>query len=247
MKFKKNNTIYGILIIISIWYIFYFTISSNIIPAPHKTIINFIKIFPSTLSIHISVSLMRLLLALLISLFLGVVIGVILGLNKKVDRLIKPVIYILYPIPKVAFLPVFMVLFGLGNLSKVILILFIIIFQVIVTVRDAVNSLSKELFYSVRSLGMNKIQILRHLIIPATMPEIFTSLKINVGTSVAVLFFAENYATSYGIGYFIMNSWVKVNYLDMFSGILALSILGLALFKTVDFFENQFCGWIKKG
>ena len=92
---------------------------------------------------------------------------------------------------------------------------------------------------------MNKKQIYRHLIIPAVLPEILTSLRISVGTSIAVLFFAENFATTYGIGYFIMNSWSTVNYTAMFSGILALSLLGLALFKIVDIIDAKLCAWVK--
>lgn len=246
MKKIKYNELYGGIVVILFWYFLHLFIKTNIIPAPYKTIKNFFEIFLSTLSIHLLVSLGRLLIAIGFSLLLGTSLGIILGLNENIDKFIKPIIYTIYPIPKVAFLPVFMVLFGLGNLSKIILIIFIIIFQVIVTVRGAVVSLSKELFYSVRSLGMNKFEILKHLVIPAILPELFTSLKISVGTSTAVLFFAENYATSYGIGYFIMNSWVKVSYIDMFSGILALSLMGLSLFKFIDILEKKFCSWVEK-
>ncbi|MGM0603608.1 MAG: ABC transporter permease [Bacillota bacterium] len=242
---ENMNTAYGTFMILFIWYIFYYLISSPVIPAPHKVLLNFIRLFPDVILIHLIRSLIRITAAVSISLLLGVSIGLALGMNEKFDEILSPVIYILYPIPKIAFLPVLMILMGLGDLPKVVLITLIIIFQIIVTTRDAVKGLGKELFYSVRSLGMNKKQIYRHLIIPAVLPKILTSLRISVGTSIAVLFFAENFATTYGIGYFIMNSWSTVNYTAMFSGILALSLLGLALFKIIDIADSKLCSWVK--
>ena len=92
---------------------------------------------------------------------------------------------------------------------------------------------------------MSRAQLYRHIIIPAIMPKIITALRLTVGTGIAVLFFSENFATRYGIGYFIMNSWVVVNYVEMFSGILALSIMGLLLFKIIDKLESRFCAWME--
>ena len=168
-------------------------------------------------------------------------------MSKKADELISPVVYILYPIPKIAFLPILMILFGLGNTPKIVLIITIVIFQIIVAVRDGVKEIPKELFYSVVSLGLNKLQIYRHLIIPYVLPKIITAIRISVGVSISVLFYGENFATTYGIGYFIMDSWIKVNYVEMFSGILALSIMGFLIFKFIDVIENRLCGWIKIG
>ncbi|MFW5981344.1 MAG: ABC transporter permease [bacterium] len=230
--------------IILLWYILHWFLQSPVVPIPHRVIIHTVRIFPDIILVHLLSSLARILMAIFISLILGVSTGLLLGMNTKFDSLFTPVVYILYPIPKIAFLPVLMILLGLDDLPKVILITIIIVFQIIVTTRDAVKDLSKELFYSVRSLGMNKKQIYRHMIIPAILPRILTSLRISVGTSVAVLFFAENFATRYGIGYFIMNSWSTVNYLAMFSGIVALSLMGLGLFKLIDFLENRLCAWV---
>jgi NitT/TauT family transport system permease protein len=222
-------------------------LGSSVIPSPFATILNFIAIFPGTLSINLLVSLARILTAVLISLIFGTVIGLWIGMNKKADALITPVVYILYPLPKIAFLPILMILFGLGNTPKIVLIIIIIIFQIILSVRDGVKEIPKELFYSVKSLGLKKTETYRHLILPAVTPKIITSLRISIGVSISVLFFGENFATTYGIGYFIMNSWLMVNYLEMFSGILALSLLGLLIFKLIDLLEYKLCRWIRIG
>lgn len=242
----SSKTLYAGFIVLVLWYLLHFTVSSSAIPSPHKTLLNFIDIFP-TLCLHLLVSLARIAAAVFISLVLGSLIGLWIGMNKRADSWISPIVYILYPLPKIAFLPILMILFGLGNTPKIILIIIIIVFQILLAARDGVKEISKELFYSVKSLGLKKRQIYWHLILPAVMPKIITSLRICIGVSISVLFFSENFATTYGIGYFIMNSWLMVNYVEMFSGILALSIMGLIIFKLIDSLENRLCGWVKIG
>lgn len=192
---------------------------------------------------HIISSIFRITAAIGISLGIGVPFGMWLGLSKRADAVISPVAYILYPIPKVAFLPLFMLLFGLGNSSKIILIISIIVFQIILTVRDGVKEIPMELHYSIKTLGLNRWQIYINLIIPAVLPKIISALRVSIGVSIATLFFSENYATTYGIGYFIMNCWVMVDYTQMFAGIMAMSIMGILIFTAIDVMEKKLCPW----
>jgi NitT/TauT family transport system permease protein len=242
-----SKTLYAVFILLLFWYILHLAVASSAIPSPYETTLNFIKIFPGTLSLHLLVSLGRITAAVLLSLTIGSLIGLWIGTSKKADEFITPVVYMLYPLPKIAFLPILMILLGLGNTSKIVLIIIIIIFQIIIAARDGVGEIPKELFYSVRSLGLSRLETYRHLILPAVLPKIITSLRISAGVSISILFFGENYATTYGIGYFIMNSWLMANYVEMFSGILALSIMGLVIFKLIDVLENRYCKWIKAG
>lgn len=246
-KLLQSKSLYGTFMIFVFWYIMHIIIQSQVIPNPFDTVINFLEILPGTLLPHILASLGRIIAAVFFSLLIGLPLGLWTGMNERVDRLITPIVYILYPIPKIAFLPVLMILFGLGNTPKIILIAIIVIFQIVVTTRDGVKELGKEYFYSAKSLDMNVRQLYEHLIIPAVMPKIITALRLTVGTGIAVLFFSENFAARYGIGYFIMNCWVMVNYVEMFSGILALSFMGLLLFKIIDCVEERFCAWMKAG
>lgn len=240
---EKYKTFYALLLIIAIWYLLYFTMDSAIISSPGAVLMVFFKNFSSDILPHLLMSFYRILVAVSISLFLGVSIGLICGMHQEIDKFLAPLIYLLYPIPKIAFLPVFMLLFGLGNRSKIILLIVIVIFQIIVTSRDGVRSIDSKYFASARSLGMNRFDIYRHLVLPAIFPGILTALRITIGTSIAVLFFAENFAVKYGIGYYIMNSWSMVNYLKMYSGIIAVSLMGYFLFKGVDLLEAKYCSW----
>jgi len=240
------NTIYSLIVIFAVWFILNITADSAIIPAPSTVFRVFAdNLFPEILP-HLIMSLYRITAAVISSLLIGAAVGIISGMHKNLDRFLAPLIYLLYPIPKIAFLPVFMLLFGLGDLSKIILVFVIVIFQIIVTTRDGVKNIDSKYFASARSLGMNRYDIYKHLVFPAVLPGILTALRITIGTSIAVLFFAENFAVKLGIGYYIMNSWSMVNYLKMYSGIIAVSILGLALFKLIDILEKRYCSWNKK-
>ncbi|EQB88654.1 NitT/TauT family transport system permease protein [Clostridium punense] len=240
----KNKTLQGTLIIVFLWYTAHLLVNSSIIPSPYKVVITFFTLLRGDLLLHIVYSFYRILLAILISLIIAVPLGIGMGLNKKMDELFSPIIYILYPIPKIAFLPVFLILFGFGDMPKVILIITIIVFQIQIAVRDGIKEIPKGLFYSIETLGLSKTQKYVHLILPAILPKLFSSLRITIGISISVLFFSENFATVYGIGYFIMNAFTIIHYEEMFAGILGLSVMGLVIFKTIDVLERKYCPWI---
>ncbi|WP_117169922.1 ABC transporter permease [Paraliobacillus sediminis] len=240
----RYKTIYASVFIIICWYFFHLLIESTIIPNPFETIFTFFQLLREDLLLHVGMSLLRISVSIIIAVLVGGSLGLYLGLHEKFDLFFAPIIYLLYPLPKIAFLPVFMILFGLGNTSKIVLISIIILFQILLTTRDSIKGLSKELFYSIISLGANKQQVYLHLVLPAVLPKLFTALRISVGTSISVLFFAENYATTYGIGYFIMDSWIRVDYVEMFAGIIAISFLGLLVFRGIDLIEAKLCKWV---
>lgn len=243
-KFKISRKLYGSLIVVFLWYLLHFAVNSAIVPTPHKTVLAFIMLFQKDMMLHIGASLLRLTAALLISIIIGIPSGLLIGMNKKADDIISPAAYILYPIPKIAFLPVLMLMFGLGNTSKILLIITIIVFPILLGARDGVKEIDVQLFYSMKSLGLNKAQIYKDLVVPALLPKLISSIRVSIGISISVLFFAENFATTYGLGYFIMNTWAVIKYEDMFAGILALSLLGLVVFKFIDYLEKRLCPWL---
>lgn len=240
----QSKTLYGSCVVLFFWYIMHLTIKSNIIPSPYETVTAFVTLIFGDLLIHVVTSLFRITLAIITSMGIGVPLGLWAGLKKQADAIISPIAYILYPIPKIAFLPVFMILFGLGNSSKIILIITIIVFQIMLAARDGVKEIPGELYYSVKTLGLSQWQIYINLVVPAVLPKIISALRASIGVSIAALFFGENFATTYGIGYFIMNCWIMVDYVQMFAGILALSIMGVFILKVIDLLERRLCPWV---
>jgi NitT/TauT family transport system permease protein len=170
-------------------------------------------------------------------------LGIAAGRFPRLDSLISPAIYLLHPLPKAAFLPVIMLFFGLGEASKIFLLGFTIFSQILVTMRDTAKQVPPELLDSVRSQGAGRAGLLRHVIIPAVLPQFFTGLRVSLGTAIAVLFLAETFASESGLGYLIVDAWTRVAYAEMYAAILALSLLGLFLFAVTDFLEKILCPW----
>lgn len=196
------------------------------------------------LPLHALTSLLRVLAALAVSLVLAVPAGMAAGSRPRVDRLVSPLAYLLYPIPKIAFLPAFIVLLGLGEASKLALLVTILVFPLYLAARDGVKEIPGDLLVSAKLLGLKGWALVRHVTLPAVLPRLFSALRLGVGIALSVLFFAENFATEYGLGSLVMNQWAVMRYADMGWGIAALSLLGLALFGAVDVVERRFCRWI---
>ena len=242
-EYKLVNYVIAFLIIFGLWQIIAMLINKPLFPPPYAIIINIFKTFHSEIAIHVIYSFNRIILGLLFTLAIGIPVGILMGYFKKIDLIFSPIIYFNYPIPKIALLPIVMLIFGLGDLTKIVMIFLITFFPVVVNIRDEVKNIPEEVFYPMYSLGATNFQIIKEIVFPGILKAILTSLRIGIGTAISVLFFTENFGTEYGMGYFIMDSWMRINYIQMYSGILILSIIGLFFFILIDVLEGIFCPW----
>ncbi|MGL5347790.1 MAG: ABC transporter permease [Peptostreptococcaceae bacterium] len=246
---KKNiyktiiSNLYAVLSIIVLWQILHMYIGENMVPSFIQTIEAFYKMNKYEFSMHILYSMYRILVSIGISIIIGIPVGIVVGMNKKISNIVSPIIYLLYPIPKIAFLPIFMILFGIGDKSKIILMTTIIVFQILIATRDAVLQIDNNILISAKIMKFNKVDLCIEVIIPSICTKLFSAIRISIGIAISALFFSENYATKYGIGYFIMNSWSMVDYKEMFVGVFGLSIMSLFLYKIIDFLEYIVCPW----
>lgn len=236
----------GALFLILVWETVAVCVKLSIIPSPVLVIKKLYLIFGTMIAKHLFYSLYRICVGLVAAIAIGVPLGICMGYFPKVDRVCAPLIYLTYPIPKVALLPIVMLLFGTGEISKIIIIFSIIIFQIVISIRDSIHAIEEEMFYPLFSLGASFYDILREILWPASLPQFLTALRISTATSISVLFFTETFGTKYGLGYFVMDAWLRVNYLEMYAGIVVLSLTGLAIFCMFDFLENKVCFWNTK-
>ncbi|VDN46809.1 ABC transporter permease [Petrocella atlantisensis] len=240
--FQFKNIIVGLFSFLLIWEVFHLLLNTHTVPSPLETIFYTLSHI-GVLSQHSSASSLRVITAIIISMLIGCPLGILIGMSHRANKLISPFLYFIYPIPKVAFLPVFMLMYGLGNTSKIILMVWIIVFQIILSMRDGIKQIDLIYFKVMDSYLVNRRQKIRYLILPAILPNLFTGLRMSIGIALASLFFAENYATTYGIGYYILSAWTKMNYVEMFSGILTLGFVGILLFKVLDYIETSLTPW----
>ena len=242
MKRRIAGYAFAVVFIVAGWWLTALFVNSPALPAPAQAAAVFAQNLPTLVPFFVT-STWRVVAGLVIGTVLAVPIAQFCARSRTLDALFAPVLYLLYPIPKVVLLPILLVLLGLADAPKVALIALTVFFQVLVAVRDAVKATPESAVLSVRSLGGTRADVYRHVTVPATMPAVFTSLRIGVGTAIAVLFIAEAMAGSTGLGYFIMQSWSMVNYPRMFAGIIALALLGLVLYAVFDLAERALTRW----
>ncbi|MDO4502468.1 MAG: ABC transporter permease subunit [Coriobacteriia bacterium] len=224
------------------WWLSALALNTPALPTPDVALGLFVQFAP-TMGPDFAISFGRIAVSLLIGTVLGVPAGLWLGQSSRAGQLLTPALYILYPLPKIVLLPILLVLLGLGSEPKIALISLTVFFQVVVVMRDAAKNIPEQTILSVRSLGGSRWDEWRHVILPATLPDLFTTLRVSSAIAIAVLFFAEAIAGSTGIGYFIMNSWAMVNYPRMFAGIIALALLGVIVYEAFDLAERRLTRW----
>ena len=214
------------------------------LPDPVRAITTMARLAPQWFP-NFLVSAWRLVLAILIAFGLGYPLGLLIGRERRLDELISPMIYIIYPIPQVAFILVLFLIFGIGNPVKVAIVAIALFFQILISARGAAKNIEDTHVTSVIAAGASRWQVYWHVILPATLPAILTSLRVSIGLGMAFLYIAETYGTfdprRGGLGAFIRaNAYSAV---QAFAGILAMALLGLLLYVAIDLVERLVCRW----
>lgn len=233
----------GLALFAAFWELLSLLVHGGVVPGPSAVAGVLAHLLPTVLWRHALATLARTLVALLVAFSLALPAGIALGRVRALDRIFTPLNYLLYPVPKIALLPVILLLFGIGDLSRVVLLVLVLYFQMLVAVRDAVRSVREEYIVSITSLGAEQLGVLRFVLWPSLLPELMTSLKVGSATALAVLFFSETFFTKWGLGYFIMDAWMKVSYAQMYAGILAMGVVGFLIFAGFELLEARLCPW----
>ncbi|THB74474.1 MAG: ABC transporter permease [Desulfobulbaceae bacterium] len=241
---RKRNIIIAALVMVGIWELAAFLLNTMALPNPRAVVSHALQmVSDGSIIDDLLISCTRAVCGILLALLTAVPLGLFIGAEPQWRRRLSPYIYLLYPIPHVVLLPLIIILFGIGNFSKIFLIALIIFFQIIVTTRDAAKSVHQNYYYAMQTLGATRLQIYRHVIFPSALPKIMTAMRISIGTAVAILFFAESFATTRGLGYIIMDSWGRADYIALYSGIFFMALLGFFLYLLLDIAERRICRW----
>lgn len=234
----------SITVVLITWKVAAFLVGSPVLPGPEEALQAFVAAAGTRVFWHdFAVSAYRVGASILLAWVLAFPAGVLIGYSKRMNHLFSPLIFMTYPIPKMVLLPVVLLLFGLGDLSKIILITLILFFQILLATRDGVMAIDEKYFDSLRSMGGSDSDIVREVVLPSALPHSFTALRITAGTSISVLFFAESFATTSGLGYLIMDSWARADYTGIFTGIIGMSLLGIILYEIFRLLEEKVCPW----
>ena len=241
---RKRDILIAAVVLLTLWQVFALLLDTMALPSPLLVFIDVVaKCIDGSILDDLGISAIRALLGILLALLAAVPMGLAIGAEEPLNKRLSPFIYLLYPIPHVVLLPLIIILFGIGDFSKIFLIALIVFFQILVTTRDAAKNIHRNYYYSMQTLGATRLQIYRHVILPATLPKILTAMRISIGTSVAILFFVESFATSRGLGYIIMDSWGRADYIALYTGISYMAMLGFVLYLLLDISEKKLCRW----
>ncbi|BES64445.1 ABC transporter permease [Gottschalkiaceae bacterium SANA] len=236
---RRHPWLYAVLVVFGIWWLGSILLQLPILPSPIRVLAFIFSRKGLVMGSHLFSSVRRLILGVVSGLAIGYPLGLILGTYPRTHHVFSPILALLYPIPKTTFLPLFMLAFGLGDAPKIGLILLIIVFPIIIMTRDQVMQLDSELFTPLIALGASETQIFRELVIPATIPQLLSTTRISTATALSVLFLAEAFGTRSGIGFFIMDAMQRINYVQMFAGIVILACLGVLCFQGIDWIEKK--------
>jgi len=241
---KRRDVFLAAAAIFVIWQIAAMIVSMPILPTPLTVLVVFFQELQNGLFTHFAVSLWRVTAGMLLSVLVAAPAGLIIGGSKRLNRLFSPLIYLLYPIPKVVFVPVIILFLGIGDTSKIMIMFLILFFQIVVLVRDQASGIAPQLIQSLQSLGAGRRALFRFVYLPASLPAILTALRQSIGTAVAVLYITELSATKYGLGYYIYyRGSTLLDYPSMYAGVIAMSLLGLGMYFSVDWLERKWCKW----
>lgn len=174
---------------------------------------------------------------------LGIAIGVLMGRWRDGAAFLTPLIRFGMALPSVALLPVFMVLFGLGDDMKRYLIAFGAIWPILLNTLDGVRSIDPTVLRTSRVLRLSRRTFVAKVLLPASAPQIFAGLRISLGISLILMVVSEMFASSDGIGFGIITAQRTFRTLDMWSGILLLGLLGVALNRVLLYVERHVLRW----
>ena len=191
-------------------------------------------------------SVYRIFVGYIIGCSLGMVLGIGMGLSNILRMTFYPLIIVTYPIPKIAILPLIMLIFGIGDLSKIVVVAIGSFFLVLMNTLHGVDSLAK-IYHDVSTVyNIGRRNFIFKVVIPGSLPSIFTGLKLAIGYSLVIVVAAEFSGADKGIGYLIWQSWETFSIKSMYAGIFVIGLLGFIFSYTLDFLERKMIPWKDK-
>ena len=226
---------------------FKFIISFENVSSPTEVFEAFEKHLTSTkFYVHIGASLQRIVIAYGLAAVLGVVLGLAMGRSRLAYDLVLPYVEILRPIPAVAWIPLAILMWPTEE-SSIIYITFLgALFPIILSTVAGVQQTPEVLVRAARSLGARRLQIFRHVVLPAALPSIATGLSVGMGVAWFSLLAGEIISGQYGIGYFTWTAYHLIKYADIIVGMLTIGLLGSVSTIAVQMATAPFLKWQHK-
>lgn len=223
-------------------------VPSLFLPSPQAVWQKFIEVsqqgfMKATLWQHLAASISRVLLALVAAIAIGVPLGLWMGLNKWVRAVLDPLVELLRPIPPLAYLPLLVIWFGIGETTKVLLIFFSILAPVIISSTHGVLSHQLNRERAALSLGASQSQVFWHVILPTALPHILTGIRIGLGVGWSTLVASELVAADRGIGFMVQSAAQFLITDTVVLGIIVIAIVAVSFELFLRWLQKQLSPW----
>ena len=192
---------------------------------------------------HIAISLQRIGIGFALGAVPGIVLGLAVGLLPIVRAIVQPLVDATFPIPKIALLPMVMLLFGIGEGSKYAIIAIAVLFLVLINTEAGVRNIERIYFDVGRNYGAGRLMFFTDIALPGALPMIMAGLKLGMGVALIVIVSAEFVGARSGIGYLIFNSWNTFQVDRMYAGLMVIAIIGFASAVGLAALERAFVPW----
>jgi ABC-type nitrate/sulfonate/bicarbonate transport system permease component len=180
------------------------------------------------LYVHAGTSLMRSLPGFLIGSGLGIAFGLAAGVSRGFDQTLSPAVFLTYPVPKIVMLPISMIWFGIGDLSKVLIIALACFYPVFINAYYGVRQTRPILVWSALNMGAGRGRIFRRIVVPSALPQIFAGLRVALALSFIVMFATEMINSRSGLGHLIQAAESSLRFDLMYVSLVTIAILGYA-------------------
>lgn len=248
---KKHGITFVAIVIIGVsWTVLtsYKIVSPTIIPSPVRVALTFRAILISGYNglpfwVHLGMTMMRLIIAILFAIIIGVPLGIWSAISTKVYQAIDFIIQFYRPIPPLAYYTVLILWFGIGEISKILLLFLAALAPIYISAYEGVKGINKEYILSAKCLGAKKEFMFINIILPAALPTIFTGLRTSIGVTFSTLVSAEMVASTSGIGWMVIDASKYLKSDVMFVGILLLGFVGLLIDFGLKKIQEKYIYW----
>ena len=236
--------VFAVLIAIAEWGTRSGWISALTLPRPSDVLVAFRELHVSGLLYeHLAISVSRLAVGAALGVSVGVATGVLIGLFSYIRAGLVPLVAAIFPIPKIALLPLFVIWFGIDEGSKYALIALGTFTPMVVATYGAVDNVDRTLIRMAQSFGLSWLSIVRKIVLPGAMPGILSGLRISLAIAIILLVAAEMLGAEYGIGAYVLEAGSLYDLDRLFAGVVVLSLLGVLVSAAITFLERRLLGW----
>jgi NitT/TauT family transport system permease protein len=237
---------YPVALVLAVWELLARTgaISKRLMPSLVDIALAFIAALQNgDLLFHAGISLGRALAGFALAVAVGVLLGALMARSRLIDALFEPIFSFGYPVPKIALYPIFIFVFGLGTLSKVMMIFLECLYPITINTYYGMRQVDRVHLWAAHNMGASRRQMFWLVLLPAAAPSIFAGIRIALPISLIVVIITEIIGESRGLGYYISYASASFEYATAFAGVAAVAMIGFTLDRLLVLLRNRVIFW----